>query len=125
MLFANDTLLLTTDATVHPGHSGSPLATPDGLVVGAMTFIDVRSSKGNVAVHVSHIRELIEKADPGIKLSKGKLSTVERIRIERAHRNEALQKLAQPRPSKNKVIDSTPLNMFFNARAAVRQMNGL
>jgi S1-C subfamily serine protease len=32
---ANDTLVLKFDANAHAGHSGSPVATPDALVVGA------------------------------------------------------------------------------------------
>src|SRR5262245_57964779 len=107
-----------TDATIHPGHSGSPLVTPDGLVVGAMTFIDVRNASSNMAVHVSHIRELAEKADSETTLAKGKLSTPERIRIERARRTDALQALSQQAQTKtrNKTIDATPMIMFWNLR---------
>jgi S1-C subfamily serine protease len=123
LVFANDTLLLKTDATVHPGHSGSPLVTPDGLIVGAMTFIEQSDAQGNLAIHVAHIRELVGKADPRMKLLAGKLSGVERIRNDRLRRLEALTQLAEQHKSssRNGVIDASPLRMFFQYHnAAIR-----
>lgn len=124
LLFANDTWLLGTDATVQPGHSGSPLCTPDGLVVGVTTYIDLSSAKRNYAVHVSHIRELMEDAAPDMELPKGKLSGVERIRLDRMRRSDALQKLAVERQtvSRNKPADTSRQDMFYGLlRGALRQ----
>jgi hypothetical protein len=120
MVFANDTLMLNTDATAHPGHSGSPLVTPDGLIVGAITIIERFNAKGNMAVHVSHIRELAEKVDSEMKLAPGKLSSVERIRMDRIRRSTALAQLEEQHKntSRNSVIDATPMRMFFQYHRA-------
>jgi hypothetical protein len=56
---SGDTLTLETSAISHPGHSGSPVLTPDGLVVGVMSNINPLQSKVNRAIHVIHIEELL------------------------------------------------------------------
>ena len=61
-LMSNDTLIIHTDARIQEGQSGSPLMTPDGLVVGVMSWVRGGYTRENFCIHQQHVRELIVSA---------------------------------------------------------------
>lgn len=79
----NDTWLLKFSANVQPEHSGGPIVTPDGFVVGVNAFHDRADRSSNWAIHVNHVRELLGHPPLELNLPGDRLSTVEAIRIDR------------------------------------------
>ena len=120
----NDTVMLVMDATIRPGHSGSPVVTPDGLVVGVAEGLLEKFPKVNFAVEVKHVRELLNDAVPDMDLGKGKLSEVERIRLERGKRLWSIQKIHEDGQRKREQqVTSSDIDYRANfARQIMSQM---
>ncbi len=109
----DDTWLLKFTANVHPGHSGSPVVTPDGLVVGVTCMEAPADTKTNWAIHVKHIREILQEAVPDVKLQPGKLSRVEDTRMDRTRRTMALQRLEEIARIREQMRPKTPQRSPF------------
>jgi S1-C subfamily serine protease len=115
----DDTLVLTTDGPAAQAHVGAPLATPDGLVVGIMT-------DGNAALHAGHVKELVEKAAPRMKLPKGQLSSTESIRLERMQRTIALHQMKnKPKRSTRSSSQRQGLNNALDFFSGIMRSNSL
>ncbi len=127
---SSDTLLLKFNAEAHHGHSGSPVVTPDGLVVGVQSMIDPTKATDNFAIHVYHVRQLLHEAAPGMDLPKRRLSPTENARMDFTRTQEALKKLneywekqrkRQPYAKTAPQVRSPGVDMFYYNGAKLQE----
>src|SRR5262249_54233878 len=89
---ARGTWVLKFNASAHRD-AGSPIVTPDGLVVGIQLMADPVDRESNLAIHVFHIKHFLKATIRDIVLPRGPLSRTEALRLERMRRKQALQLL--------------------------------
>ena len=65
-LLSEETRWIQHSATIAPGSSGGPLVDGEGRVLGINTWVD-QSARFHYALHVRHLRALLEKIDKNIE----------------------------------------------------------